>query len=86
MCALTMLKVYPYLKCPKWEMMEKLHNAGSGNGCVKSGEYLKYALKIRVAEQEAIEKDELKADECLSVKALRKKFEYNRKESVFIEI
>lgn len=86
LCALTMKKVYPYSKCPKWEMMEKLQNVGIGNGYVKDKEYLKYALKIRVEELEAIEKGEMKKDEQLSVSTLRKRFGYNRKESIFIEM
>ena len=67
-------------------MMEKLQNVGVGNGNVKDKEYLKYALKIRVEELEAIEKGEMKKDEQLSVITLRKRFGYNRKESIFIEM
>ena len=67
-------------------MMEKLQNVGLGNGHVKNGDYLKYALKIRVEELEAIEKGEMKKDEQLSVITLRKRFGYNRKESIFIEM
>ena len=86
LCALTMQMVNPYFKCRNWEMMEKLQNTGLGNGQVKSEEYLKYALKIRIEEQEAIEKREMEKDEQLSVIALRKRFEYNRKESIFMEM
>lgn len=67
-------------------MMEKLQNVGVGNGNVKDKEYLKYAFKIRVEELEAIEKGEMKKDEQLSVITLRKRFGYNRKESIFIEM
>ena len=67
-------------------MMEKLQNVGVGNGYVKDKEYLKYALKIRVEELEAIEKGEMKKDEQLSVITLRKRFGYNRKGSIFIDM
>ena len=86
LCALTMQRVNPYFKCPKWEMMEKLHNAGLGNGNVKSEEYLKYSLKIRVKEHKAIENGEMKNDERLSITDLRKRYEYYRKESIFMEM
>ena len=86
LCTLTMRRVSTNSRCLSWEMMEKLHNAGLGNGYVKNNEYLRYALKIREKEQEAIENGEMENSEQLSVADLRKRYEYYRKASIFIEM
>ena len=86
LCTLTMRRVSTNSRCLSWEMMEKLHNAGLCIGHVKSEEYLKYALKIRVKEQKAIEKGEMGNEGQLSIADLRSRYEYYRKESIFIEM
>lgn len=43
-CKLDMKKTKPHFVCAAWEMAEHLDKAGSGGGCIKKAEYLRYVV------------------------------------------
>ena len=75
LCALVQLIVNPDFRCRNWEMMEKLQNAGKGDGKLKSRKYLEFVHEVRMQEQEAIEEGSMTLEEKQSVNDIRKQFE-----------
>lgn len=61
--------------CDDWQMSEAMKRVGKAGGRVKSGFYLKYVQKVRLAEQKAIEAGTMKHSDKLSVEEIRQQFE-----------
>jgi len=53
-------KVETYGVCGKWQMREALNMAGCSEGRVKRSGYLKFVYRLRINEQMAIERGEMK--------------------------
>ena len=74
-CALMTLIVTPDFRCPKWEILEGLLQAGKGGGKVKNRQYLKFVQEVREKEQQAIEAGEMVQKDRQTNDALRTQFQ-----------
>jgi len=61
--------------CKNWEIREYIVGAGLKQGRVKSRQYLKFVLNIRLQEQEAIRIGALLPDQVETPEAIRRLFE-----------
>ena len=83
-CALMTLIVTPDFRCPKWEILEGLRQAGKSGGKVKNRQYLKFVQEVREREQAAIEAGQMKLKDCQSIDALRTQYEESFGVSLFV--
>lgn len=61
--------------CNKWQMNQRLQNAGMSGGQIKSWRYLTYYRERWTEQREAVEAGRIQAVAVLSAKEIRMKFE-----------
>ena len=68
-------KVEAFNVCKAWTMSKGMQLAGGSEGQVKRGVYLKFVHRLRMSEQTAIEKGEMKVCDQKPVAIVRAEFE-----------